>query len=106
MTIINAKFAPGQIIYHRLFDYRGVIIGVDACFEGETEWYEQMAKSKPPKDQPWYHVLVDDATHQTYVAEQNLELEIENHSPIQHPLINELFCGFDNGVYKSRAITH
>ncbi len=83
-----------------------MIIGVDANFEGEDEWYEQMAKSKPAKDRPWYHVLVDQASHQTYVAEQNLELEIENHSPIQHPLIDELFYELDNGIYKSRAIAH
>ena len=106
MTIITAKFALGQIVYHRLFEYRGVIIGVDACFEGDDEWYEQMAKSRPPKDRPWYHVLVDQADHQTYVAEQNLELELENNSPIQHPLINEIFYEFNNGVYKSREISH
>ena len=26
----------------------------------------------PPKNQPWYHVLVHGADHTTYVAEQNL----------------------------------
>jgi heat shock protein HspQ len=54
----QAKFSIGQLVHHRLFDYRGVIVDVDAVFLGSEEWYEQVAKSKPPKDQPWYHVLV------------------------------------------------
>ena len=105
MDIVTAKFAPGQIISHRLFDYRGVIIGVDSCFEGEEEWYDQVAKSRPPKDQPWYHVLVDKAEHQTYVAEQNLELD-DSPDPIQHPLIEMVFSQFDHGHYVSRDPLH
>jgi len=68
----KAKFTIGQIIHHKLFDYRGVIVDVDFRFLGSDEWYEQVARSHPPKDRPWYHVLVDNAVHQTYVAEQNL----------------------------------
>ena len=37
------------------------------------EWYEAVAKSRPPKNEPWYHVLVHQKGHQTYVAEQNLQ---------------------------------
>jgi hemimethylated DNA binding protein len=35
-----------------------------------------MAKSRPPKDKPWYHVQITGGygVPQTYVAEQNLEL--------------------------------
>ena len=106
MTIITAKFAPGQIITHRLFDYRGVIIGVDGSYQGDDEWYEQMAKTKPPKDKPWYHVLVDNAEHQTYVAEQNLQLDSDDQTPIKHPLVDEMFYTFNDGVYKSRVVSH
>lgn len=106
MDIITTKFAPGQIITHRLFDYRGVIISVDGNFQGDDEWYEQIAKSRPPKDRPWYHVLVDNAEHQTYVAEQNLELDKQNSAPIHHPMVNEVFNSFDNGVYKTRIVSH
>ena len=57
----NAKFSIGQIIHHRLFDYRGVIVDVDPDFQNSDEWYDQVARSRPPKDKPWYRVLVHDA---------------------------------------------
>jgi len=69
----TAKFSIGDIIQHKQFDYRGVIVDVDPHFLGTEDWYRKMARSKPPKDRPWYHVLVDGQSHQTYVAERNLE---------------------------------
>jgi len=62
------------------------------------EWYEQMARSRPPKDEPWYHVLVDQAEHTTYVAERNLESDKRN-DPIDHPLCDHFFSEFRNGQY-------
>ena len=67
-----SKFKPGQIIFHKLFHYRGVILNVDDTFQLTDQWYEFMAKSKPPKNKPWYHVLVNNETHMTYVAERNI----------------------------------
>ena len=46
MTEDTCKFAIGQLVHHRLFDYRGAIIDVDATFQGTEEWYEQVAKSR------------------------------------------------------------
>lgn len=92
------KFNIGQLIHHKLFDYRGVIVDVDATFQGQEEWYEQVAKSRPPKDQPWYHVLVDGAEHTTYVAEKNLKSD-ESNDPIHHPLVGHFFSDFQNGHY-------
>ena len=94
----KAKFKIGQIIYHRLFDYTGVVFDIDPIFQGSEEWYEQVARSRPPKNKPWYHVLVHAAEHSTYVAEQNLDLE-ENPKAIQHPLVNSLFTKFDGLQY-------
>ncbi len=104
MTSSQAKFFPGQLIHHLRFDYRGVVVDVDADFQGTEEWYEMMARSKPPKDKPWYHVLVDDADHMTYVAEQNLEAD-STHNPIKHPALGQFFASFENGTYvaKTRA---
>jgi len=92
------KFSIGQIIHHLLFDYRGVIIDVDADFQGSEKWYLEMAKSKPPHDKPWYHVLVDQSNTITYVAEQNLEEEVFP-KPIQHPLVSQYFSSFEEGRY-------
>ena len=73
MTVSAAKFEVGQVVHHLKFGYRGVVFDVDPCFQGTEAWYEQVARSRPPKDKPWYHVLVHDATHTTYVAERHLE---------------------------------
>ncbi len=91
-------FSIGDLIHHRSFDYRGVIIDVDATFQGTEEWYREMAKSKPPKDQPWYHVLVHDSASVTYVAERNLE-EDKHGGPVHHPFIEQFFSSFENGRY-------
>ena len=69
----KAKYCIGQLIQHKLFDYRGIILSVDLEFKSTDEWYEAVAKSRPPKNEPWYHVLVHQKGHQTYVAEQNLQ---------------------------------
>ena len=100
----KAKFKIGQVIHHKLFDYTGVVFDIDPIFQGLDEWYNQVARSRPPKNEPWYHVLVHEAEHSTYVAEQNLDLE-EQPRAIQHPLINSLFTKFDGMKYhlKSRA---
>ncbi len=95
---MHAKFSIGELVHHKLFDYRGVVVDVDPTFQGSEEWYAQMAKSRPPKDRPWYHVLVDNATHQTYVAERNLEPDTSG-APIHHPVLNAFFDEFRDGVY-------
>lgn len=94
----QAKFHIGQLVHHLMFDYRGVIFDVDREFEGDADWYRHMARSKPPKDRPWYHVLVDGAVHTTYVAERNLEAD-QSDKAIDHPLVEELFAQFENGRY-------
>lgn len=105
MTESAALFRPGQLIQHKMFDYRGVVVDVDADFQGSEEWYAQMAKSRPPKDRPWYHVLVHDATHTTYVAERNLDAD-HSMEPIRHPLLGAHFERFEKGAYVSRRATN
>ena len=99
MSVKQAKFSVGQIVRHTRFDYRGVIVDVDAVFEGTEQWYQRMAVSRPPKDQPWYQVLVHDAAHLTYVAERNLEAD-ESGEEINHPLLKYFFSDFAAGAYQ------
>ncbi len=96
----KAKFYIGEIIHHSRFDYRGVIFAVDAEFNGSEEWYQAVALSRPPKNEPWYHVLVDNATHTTYVAERNLEAS-QNNLQINHPLLGQFFGRYDDQRYFS-----
>ena len=98
MGAARAKFSVGDVIHHRLFEYRGVIADVDATYQGSDEWYEQVARSRPPKDAPWYHVLVSEATHMTYVAERNLEPDTTG-DPAYHPLLDAFFDDFREGRY-------
>lgn len=92
-------FFIGQCIHHNKFDYRGVIVDVDGEFSGSDEWYEQVALSRPPKDKPWYHVLVDGNGQMTYVAERHLEAD-ETGLPVSHPAIEHYFESFAEGVYR------
>lgn len=94
----SARFSVGDVVRHKLFDYRGVVVDVDLRFQGTEVWYEIVARSKPPKYSPWYHVLPDGAVHQTYVAERNLDPD-DSGLPIQHPLVERYFTDFTNGRY-------
>ncbi len=98
VEIYEAKFQIGQLVHHRKFGYRGVIVDVDPVFEASDEWYEEVAKSRPPKDKPWYHVLPDNTANMTYVAERHLEPDTEA-APIKHPAIDQFFEDFDGKQY-------
>ncbi len=101
MPTNEAKFRVGQLVHHALFSYRGVIFDADPIFLGSDAWYEANARSRPPRDRPWYHVLVHDADHTTYVAERNLEPD-ESGDPIRHPDVELWFGGFRDGAYTPR----
>ena len=94
----NAHFSVGDLIHHKLFDYRGVIVDVDPRLMLSDEWYEAVARSRPPKDQPWYRILVHDSMLETYVAERNLEADASD-ARIRHPLVDTFFSDFSNGHY-------
>ena len=98
------RFSVGDVVHHNKFDYRGVVVEVDAHFQGSEAWYEAVARSRPPKYSPWYHVLPHGAEHQTYVAERNLEADLSG-LPVQHPLVERYFTDFSDGQYvKDRQV--
>ena len=96
----KAKFSIGDVVHHRLFSYRGIIFDVDIEFSESDNWYKKNATTRPEKDQPWYRVMVDGESYETYAAEINLESDI-NGDPIQHPAIRKIFNETDSG-YKLR----
>ena len=93
------KFMLGQLVHHCLFDYRGVIYDVDQVFQGSDEWYQQVARSRPARDRPWYRVLVHEFGHETYVAERNLERD-NVLEPIKHPWVDHIFAALKDGYYE------
>ena len=63
------------MVKHRVFPFRGVIFDVDPVFSNSEEWYEAIpAEVRPAKDQPFYHLLAENAEsyYVAYVSEQNL----------------------------------
>ncbi|MFQ5479433.1 MAG: heat shock protein HspQ [Candidatus Binatia bacterium] len=94
----QAKFPLGQVICHRLFGYRGVVVDADPTFQGSEEWYNSVARSRPPRNMPWYRVLVHDSDELTYVAERNLEAD-DSGDPVEHPELSRYFGKFRGGVY-------
>ncbi|MYH13965.1 MAG: heat shock protein HspQ [Gammaproteobacteria bacterium] len=97
------QFAPGEIVKHRKFGYRGVIFQADTEFELSEEWYEAVARSRPPKDAPWYHVLVDGGSHSTYVAERHLARSGDR-SQIEHPMLGHYFESYNGRSYLPHTV--
>ncbi len=97
------KFREGQIVKHLKFGYRGVIFRADETFALSDEWYEQVARSRPPKDAPWYHLLVDKGSHTTYVAERHLSTSGDC-TQIQHPALGEYFESYDGLGYHPHTL--
>jgi heat shock protein HspQ len=94
----TSKFGVGQVVQHKQLHYRGVVVDVDAEFSLTEEWYESVARTRPPKDQPWYRVLVDGTTHETYVAEYQLQADPERRG-IEHPDLHRYFSRMEGGQY-------
>ena len=82
---------------HRRYGYRGVIVARDHTCHATNEWYESN-RTRPAREQPWYHVLVDDAPHVTYAAQSSL-LPDESMRAVQHPLVPFFFRKFKDGRY-------
>ena len=100
----QARFAIGEVVKHRLFDFRGVIFDVDPVFANSEEWYESIPEEiRPNKDQPFYHLLAEnaDSSYVAYVSQQNL-LPDDSEEPIDHPAIGDMFVRFAEGRYQLR----
>ena len=89
----SPKFEPGQVVEHKRYQYRGLVVAVDPTCQADETWY-QSNQTQPDRNQAWYHILVDSAQHVTYVAESNIELD-QSGNPVVHPLLNLFFYGLD-----------
>ena len=89
------KFVIGEVIEHKKYQYRGLIVAFDKTCQAEDDWY-QSNQTQPDRNQAWYHILVDGGQHVTYVAESNIRLG-ETGKAVVHPLLNLFFFGIDEG---------
>ena len=104
MDIRTAKFQIGQIVKHRVHPFRGVIFDVDPEFANTEEWWQSIPiENRPRKEQPYYHLLAENAQgpYIAYVSEQNLVPE-ENPDPVLHPEIDTFFEGLRDDLYIAR----
>jgi heat shock protein HspQ len=109
MDARRAKYAIGQVVKHRIFPFRGVIFDVDPTFANTEEWWLAIPEDvRPRKDQPFYHLLAENAesAYVAYVSEQNL-LPDDSGEPVSHPQAVMLFDDFADGHYTLRPrVTH
>ena len=108
-ALLKTRFAIGDVVRHRMFDFRGVIFDIDPVFANSEEWYDSIPESiRPDRDQPFYHLFAenDDESYVAYVSQQNLVRDAAN-GPVDHPEVARLFDGFAQGRYRmQRALTH
>ncbi|HEY0625867.1 MAG TPA: heat shock protein HspQ [Allosphingosinicella sp.] len=102
--ISHAHFSIGDVVRHRLFEFRGVIFDVDPVFANSEEWYQAIPEEvRPSKDQPFYHLLAENGeqSYVAYVSQQNLVPD-ESREPVDHPAISGIFTAYEDGRYQLR----
>jgi heat shock protein HspQ len=105
IDIPSARFGIGEVVRHRIFDFRGVVFDVDPSFANSEEWYEAIPEElRPSKEQPFYHLLAENAetNYVAYVSQQNLVPD-ESDEPVDHPAIATMFDILEDGRYRLRA---
>eukprot|EP00794_Sanderia_malayensis_P000073 gene73-670_t len=97
----NIAYRVGQVIRHKKFGYRGVIVGWDKKAKAPDSWLSVNFPNPETRKQPAYAVLVhtsDKSPAQiTYVTQENIE--VIAYTEIEHPEISEYFDSFDNAQY-------
>ena len=104
-VVARARFGIGDVVKHRHFEFRGVVFDVDPVFANSEEWYEAIPEAiRPRKDQPFYHLLAEnaDSNYVAYVSQQNLVVD-DSEEPVDHPGISGLFEEFDGTRYRLKS---
>ena len=104
----TAKFSVGQVVKHRLYPFRGIVFDIDPVFANTEEWCLSIPpERRPRKDQPFYHLLAENAETEyiAYVSEQNL-LPDDSGQPVRHPQVKELFRRAADGTYEPIFLAH
>jgi len=105
-SVRRAKFGVGQVVRHRIHNFRGLIFDIDPVFNNTEDWWLAIPEDyRPAKDQPFYHLLAenDETEYVAYVSEQNL-LADETGKLLRHPQIEELFVRDERGHYQARFL--
>lgn len=99
----KVKFRVGQVIKHKIWGYKGVIIGWDEFAKAPESWLRANHPASHPewRLQPNYSILVHTHDRQdpqiTYVPEDNIK--IISNAKISHPHLKDYFYQFDGSQY-------
>ena len=104
--IVKTAFSIGDVVRHRIFDFRGVVFDIDHVFANSEEWYQSIPEPvRPSKEQPFYHLFAENAesSYIAYVSQQNL-LADHQQGPINHPGIDAVFEGWNGDQYQLKRL--
>jgi hemimethylated DNA binding protein len=96
----GVRFHLGTVFRHAKFGYKGVVYGWDRVCDRDDDW---VAAMHTRGDQPFYHVLPDEADcHRLfggvrltkYVAEENV-VPLEEGTRVTHRALDSYFLGYD-----------
>jgi heat shock protein HspQ len=100
----EARFNIGDVVRHRMFDFRGVVFDIDPVFANSEEWYASIPEAvRPAKDQPFYHLFAENTENSyiAYVSQQNLVPDTDA-GPVNHPAVGGFFGQWSGSRYEMK----
>jgi heat shock protein HspQ len=101
-----ARFSIGQVIRHRVYEFRGVVFDVDPEFADCSGTHDAiLVELRSRRDQPFYYLFAenDQNPYIAYVSEQNL-MPDPSDEPVSHPQLDHLFERDESGCYRWRSM--
>ncbi|UJR25574.1 hypothetical protein I4U23_006919 [Adineta vaga] len=97
----HIKYRVGQVVRHKIYNYRAVIIGWDEIASAPDEWLDEHHQGHPEyRRQPNYSVLLDTRdrrAHKTYIPQEHIE--VIKDSKIVNAQLTDYFTLFDGVQY-------
>jgi hemimethylated DNA binding protein len=91
------RFRTGDIVMAPKLGWRGVIVDFDLSCKAPEAWYLAHGIDAR-KNQPWYHIFLNNSQQVGYAAEESLLLDSSGEK-VYHPLVPHFFEKFENGRF-------
>lgn len=98
-----AHFNVGDLVIHKRQGYRAVVIDIDPLFQASGRFNPQAMQRDFARRNPWYRLLVDGTSQETYV-EECLLIADTNHETIDNPYIERYLIHHHGRYYAKRAL--